>query len=104
MMQIELPHLNIFTKWDLVEDKQALEKLLDSQPSDLVDGFNKKYAKLSSTIAGLLEDFSLIRFVTLDITNEDSIDNVMAEIDMLVQYKEYTLPDDNIYNAQDQQE
>ena len=107
MMQVELPHINILTKWDLIEDKKALEIAMDSNPTDIVSNdteisnFNSKYHGLNKVIANVLEDFSLIRFVPLDITDEESIERVMNEVDMLVQYKEYASPDDLVYNEQD---
>jgi GTPase SAR1 family protein len=110
MMQIELPHMNVMTKCDLIEDKKELELIMESNPSQILNRdsetpkFNQKYHGLNSVIANILEDFSMIRFVSLDVTDEESIENVWSEIDMLVQYKENTLPDDSIYNKQDNNE
>jgi GPN-loop GTPase len=110
MAQIELPHLNILTKWDMVEDKKTIEYILDNDPSQIISQdpesskFNKKYNNLNKVIAEVLEDFSLVRFVPLDIGDEESIERVMIEVDTLVQYKEYTLPDDAIFNQQDTHE
>ena len=103
MVQVELPHLNILTKVDLIDDKTAIKSFIENDPSLIVSQqkdsslFNKKYNDLNRVIADVLEDFSLIRFITLDITDEESIENVMGEVDLLVQYKEFTLPDDAIY-------
>lgn len=86
---------------------KALEAVMDSNPSQIlandheITKFNKKYSDLNKVIADVLEDFSLIRFISLDITSEESIERIMLEVDMLVQYKEYTLPDDALYNKQD---
>mmetsp|Transcript_2187 Transcript_2187/g.2523 ORF Transcript_2187/g.2523 Transcript_2187/m.2523 type:complete len:88 (-) Transcript_2187:40-303(-) len=84
-----------------------MEMVMETDPTQLISKdtdtsrFNKKYHGLNQVIATLLEDFSLIRFVPLDITDEESIERVMNEIDMLVQYKEFASPDDAIYNQQD---
>lgn len=84
-----------------------MEHILESDPTQIIGNdkeaskFNKKYHTLNSEIANVLEDFSLIRFVPLDITDEESVERVMNEVDMLVQYKDYALPDDQIYNVQD---
>jgi len=108
MTQIELPHLNILTKCDLIEDKKALDIIMDSDPSQIIakdqqsSKFNEKYHNLNTVIAQVLEDFSLVRYVPLDIGDDESIERVMGEVDTLVQYKEYTLPDDSLYNKQDQ--
>ena len=107
MMQIELPHLNVLTKWDLIEDKKVMEQVMNSDPSEIVRNdkevskFNKKYHGLNAVIANVLEDFSLIRFIPMDITDEESIERVMSEVDTLVQYKDFAAPDDSFYNAQD---
>ena len=108
MVQIELPHLNILTKVDLIEDKKDIKSYIDNDPTLIVSQskdsslFNKKYNDLNRVIADVLEDFSLIRFLTLDITSEESIERVMGEVDLLVQYKEFTLPEDAIYNQLDE--
>ena len=108
MTQIELPHLNILTKCDLIEDKKALDIIMDSDPSQIIakdqqsSKFNEKYHNLNTVIAQVLEDFSLVRYVPLDIGDDESIERVMGEVDTLVQYKEYTLTDDSLYNKQDQ--
>jgi hypothetical protein len=80
---------------------------MDTDPSQIMakdsdtSKFNKKYNDLNRVIADVLEDFSLIRFLPLDISNDESIELIMGEVDTLVQFKEFTLPDDAIYNQQD---
>eukprot|EP00775_Hariotina_reticulata_P002292 gene2292-2602_t len=56
MVKLELPHINLLTKMDLAEDKQAVE--------------------------------ALVGFVPLDISDEDSIGEVLLQIDMAIQYGE----------------
>lgn len=108
MVQVELPHINVMSKCDLIEDKKSLKKALDVSLLELAKDqestkFNQKYAKLNEIIAGVLEDFSLIRFVPLDIQDEETIERVWLEVDSLVQYKEFSMPDEAIYDNIDAQ-
>ena len=62
---------------------------------------NKKYQKLNSVLAQVIEDFSMVQFVPLDNTDEESIENVLLQIDNAIQYgedlevKDKDAPDNN---------
>ena len=106
MIQVQLPHLNIMTKCDMIQDKLTLKKTMDISLVEVAKDensskFNQKYTGLNKMIAEVLEDFSLIRFVPLDIQNEESIDRVWSETDTLVQYKDFAMPDDAFYEEAD---
>ncbi|RZB62209.1 ATP bind 1 domain containing protein [Asbolus verrucosus] len=77
MMQIGLPHVNVLTKADLLKknsdklnfsldyytDVLNLDYLLDL----LDDGpFIKKYKKLNAALVELVQDYSLVCFISLD--------------------------------------
>jgi GPN-loop GTPase len=47
-----------------------------------------RYQKLNSAVAGLVDDYSMVSFVPLDINDEDSIADVLTQIDMSIQYGE----------------
>ena len=49
---------------------------------------NKKYQKLNNALAQIIEDFSMVQFVPLDNTDEESITNVLLHIDNAIQYGE----------------
>ena len=62
---------------------------------------NIKYQKLNNALAQIIEDFSMVQFVPLDNTDEESITNVLLHIDNAIQYgedldvKEKDAPDNN---------
>jgi hypothetical protein len=43
---------------------------------------------LNKAIAGVIYDYSLVKFYTLDMSKEDSITNLLVEIDLSIQYGE----------------
>lgn len=47
-----------------------------------------RFRRLNAAVAGLLDEYSLVSFVPLDITDEDSIGEVLLQIDMAIQYGE----------------
>jgi len=77
MLKLELPHINVLSKIDLITslgnldfslefytDVLDLNYLLDTLDQD---PFAKKHHKLNTQICGLVEDFGLVGFHTLDI-------------------------------------
>ncbi|CAH0549314.1 unnamed protein product [Brassicogethes aeneus] len=50
--------------------------------------FNKKYRKLSESIGHLIEDYSLVRFIPLNLKNEENISDILLTIDNIIQYGE----------------
>ncbi|XP_071955857.1 GPN-loop GTPase 2-like [Antedon mediterranea] len=91
MLQLELPHINVLSKIDLVETYGKLAFNLDyytevSDLSYLLDHledvpFVKKFKKLNEAMIGLIQDYSLVSFCTLNIQNKDSMLNVMKLVD-----------------------
>ena len=50
--------------------------------------WDEKHHHLTEALGHLIEDYSLVQFVPLDITDEDSITAVLAAIDNMIQYGE----------------
>jgi GTPase SAR1 family protein len=94
MMNLELPHVNVFSKVDLLEDKSQLEPYLIPDHQTLVgelhDRMRPKYKKLNTQIAQLLDDYSMVSFHPLDISDEDSLAFILYTVDSAVQYGEGT--------------
>mmetsp|Transcript_34223 Transcript_34223/g.61727 ORF Transcript_34223/g.61727 Transcript_34223/m.61727 type:complete len:281 (-) Transcript_34223:173-1015(-) len=92
MVRLELPHVNLLTKCDLVSDKDSLEEFLVPDPELLLNQLSKntgpRFKQLNKAIAGLLDEFSLLSFLALDISKEESITDVLLQIDMATQYGE----------------
>eukprot|EP01083_Nonionella_stella_P089899 251050_1 len=47
-----------------------------------------KQNRLTEAICSLLDDYSMVSFIPLNITDEESIDHVLAHIDHTIQYGE----------------
>lgn len=141
MIALELPHINILSKCDLV-DKERVDEVLDIESAtqlwdieerqrqgeeaaveefertgkfETAEGGNardtesaedkteaseskkrqaaielrrRKRDRLTEAICSLLDDFSMVSFLPLNITDEESIDFVLSNVDHTVQYGE----------------
>jgi hypothetical protein len=94
MVTLEIPHVNIMTKVDLLskKDQKELYKFLEPDANLLnetlnqTSRYNKKFAKLNKCLAKVIEDFSLVKFHPLDITDEDSINDSLIIVDNVCQF------------------
>ena len=50
--------------------------------------YRKKFHKLNKAIARVIDDYSLVKFQSLDIGDEDSINDILLVIDNILQYGE----------------
>ncbi|CAO3638193.1 unnamed protein product [Cunninghamella echinulata] len=91
MVQLELPHVNILSKIDLIEsygklrfnlqyytDVMDLSYLLESLNED---AFGSKFKKLNQALCELIEDFSLVGFYTLCVEDKSSMTKIQQVID-----------------------
>lgn len=118
MIMLEIPHLNVLSKMDLVKDqvrKKDLKRfltpgsdLLDDDPiaaasGELDDGRGevhdrdlvmrgKSFQRLNKAVAGLIESFSMVNYLKLDVTDEDSVGAILSYIDDIIQYHEAQEP------------
>lgn len=58
----------------------------------------KRHQKLTQALSGFIDDCMRVSFVMLDITDEDSINEVLAHTDHCVQYGEDAEPSDPVDN------
>ncbi|XP_011868632.1 PREDICTED: GPN-loop GTPase 2 isoform X1 [Vollenhovia emeryi] len=92
MLQIGLPHVNIMTKFDEMKkfsdrlafntdfytevlDLKYLLEQLDENP------FTAKYKKLNAALVSIIEDYSLVSFIPLDVTNKALLLRVKNAVD-----------------------
>ncbi|WCJ29243.1 GPN-loop GTPase QQT1 [Euphorbia peplus] len=91
MIHLELPHINVLSKIDLigsygtlafnlnfytdVQDLSYLQHHLDQDPRAA------KYRKLTKELCGVIEDYGLVDFTTLDIQDKESVGNLVRLID-----------------------
>jgi hypothetical protein len=119
MIMLELPHVNILSKMDLVKDmvgKKEMKRFIDpdsallddedtgrgtataltvdvASPTDadeLMSGGS--FAQLNRAVARLIDDFSMVSFLRLDVNEEDSVGDILSYIDDAIQYHEAQEP------------
>ncbi|VEU22970.1 DEKNAAC104202 [Brettanomyces naardenensis] len=109
MIFMELPHVNILSKMDLIKDtmsKREIRKFLCPDPMLLEDDeihddqkdlmlSNPKFRKLNKAIAQLVDDFGMVQFLPLDCSEKDqneSVRTIVATIDNITQWDENQEP------------
>ncbi|KAG4303109.1 hypothetical protein PCK1_000447 [Pneumocystis canis] len=95
MIMLEIPHINIMSKMDLIKSqicKSDLKRYLNPDPFLLIDDVNTKtnprYHDLNRAIVQLIDDFHMVSFLPLNIHDEDSIAMILAYIDDCSQWDE----------------
>jgi len=97
MINLELSHVNILSKVDLLspEAKKRLDTYLEPDTLTLLtsgagsrSAFDDKYQHLSEALARVLDDYSLVKFFPLDINDEENIGDLLITIDNVIQYGE----------------
>lgn len=103
MVGLEVPCVNVMSKMDLVKKgttgakrRKDVDRFLDPDPELLRESANKitnpKFHALNSALVQLIEDFNMVQFLPLDVTDEDSIGVVLSHIDNAIQYGEHEEP------------
>jgi len=91
MIHLELPHVNVLSKMDLLEqygeldfgleyytdvlDLEYLMQVLEKQPG------SKRFHALNEALIELVDDYALIRFHTLDVQDKDSMVSLLKALD-----------------------
>eukprot|EP00794_Sanderia_malayensis_P015616 gene15615-17190_t len=94
MLQLEIPHVNVMSKMDLLDAKSLrnIERYLDPDVDlimqELTTSMHPKHRRLNEVIGSLIENYSLVTFLPLDKNDEESITNLVAQIDHSIQYGE----------------
>lgn len=96
MVNLELPHINVLTKCDLLRNELDVEKYIEADTdaivADLRKNMHPKYKKLNEAMGELLDEYSLVSFVTLNKEDEDSIELCLAHVNHCIQYGENLEP------------
>jgi len=96
MVNLELPHINVLTKCDLLADETEIEQFLEADTEAIVSGLkqtmNPKFMKLNEAMGQLLDEYSLVSFVALNREDEDSIELCLAHVNHCIQYGENLEP------------
>lgn len=91
MLWMELPHVNVLSKVDIIEKYGRLHYNIDfyTDVMDLKflvdqfaeDPFMAKFKKLNLALTGIIEDYSLVSFFPLNIQEKKSMLNVLSAVD-----------------------
>ncbi|NWR65560.1 GPN2 GTPase, partial [Bucorvus abyssinicus] len=91
MLHVELPHINVLSKMDLIEQYGKLAFNLDyyTEVLDLSylvdhlasDPFFRNYRRLNEKLVEVVEDYSLVSFVPLNVQDKESMRQVMRAVD-----------------------
>lgn len=120
MIMLEIPHVNVLSKMDLVKGlvpRKELKRfidpdtsLLDDDPADTrnavvasqdrgVDPLTPgpllaggSFKRLNQAVAQLIDDFSMVSFLELNVQDEDSVGAILSYIDDAIQYHEAQEP------------
>ncbi|XP_072752179.1 GPN-loop GTPase 3 [Anoplolepis gracilipes] len=97
MINLEIPHVNILSKMDLLSKsaQKRLDNYIEPDPHSLLsdakdDPWNDRYCSLTESIGRIITDYSLVRFLPLNIKDEESIADIKLIIDNTIQYGEDT--------------
>ncbi|EZA49630.1 hypothetical protein DMN91_006109 [Ooceraea biroi] len=95
MVNLAIPHVNVLNKTDLLSKRaqKKLESFTEPDVNNLLsdaewDKWDKKYLRLTETIGKLVTDYSLVRFLPLNIKDEESVADVRLYIDVIMNYGE----------------
>jgi len=126
MLMLEVPHVNILSKMDLVKGTVARKdlkrfidpdiSLLDDTPANALSYAEEdeedpqasqsvmagtSFQKLNRAVGQLIDDFSMVSFLKLDAQDEDSVGAVLSYIDDAIQYHEAQEPREPMDEIQD---
>ncbi|KAI1941417.1 hypothetical protein LOZ58_003673 [Ophidiomyces ophidiicola] len=112
MILLEMPHVNILSKMDQVKGlvgKRELKRFTSVDVNLLAEEQGEKgipvdpsstgellsggsFKRLNRAVAQLIDDFSMVSFLKLNVQDEDSIAGVLSHIDDTIQYHEAQEP------------
>jgi len=120
MIMLEIPHVNVFSKMDLIKGtvpRKELKRFIDPDSSLLEDDPAEAHAvgtsadtlgadpsgaesvmaggsfkRLNRAVAQLIDDFSMVSFLQLDVQDEDSVGAILSYIDDAIQFHEAQEP------------
>ncbi|EZG89688.1 ATP-binding protein [Gregarina niphandrodes] len=103
MVMLEIPHINVLTKYDLLsrEDQERVDNLLDKSPEELMDGFQEglpaKFKQFVKGLISVIDSYSLVSYCCMNIEDEESIDHVLLCADMAIGYGDNLEPKEADY-------
>lgn len=99
MILLELPHINILSKIDMIKDEVSRKKLKRFLNPDAMilasnsdHSLNPRFERLNKSIANLVDDFGMVQFLPLESNNPDSVETIISYMDDITQWAESQEP------------
>jgi len=98
MTALELPHVSVISKCDLLPSREVLDDFLEADSSLLADrlreGTRPQFYKLNNAICQLIEEWNMVQFLPLnpDDDESESLDLILQQIDNAIQYHDDVEP------------
>lgn len=96
MTALELPHINVLSKCDLLPSRRSLEEFLDADARALsgmlIKGTRSRFYRLNSAICDMIDEWSMVQFMPLDPRDPDTLELIIAQLDNATQYYEDVEP------------
>lgn len=97
MIQLELPHVNVLSKIDLLDEDSMSQRLefftevmdlsvLTKNEQENPSPFFTRYAKLSEALASVVEDFGLVHFLPMNVMDDETVWTVAKTCDKALGY------------------
>jgi GTPase SAR1 family protein len=98
MTMLEIPHLNLISKCDLLsnDQKERIELFTEMDTLSIGSSIKKgtKLDKLTQKICELIDNFNLLHFYPFSIKDNDIVSGIATQIDILLQYADNADNDD----------
>ncbi|KAJ3310544.1 ATP binding protein [Boothiomyces sp. JEL0838] len=106
MLQLGIPHLNVMTKMDLIDENDPeLERFFSADTSLLLEDANAStrpdFHNLNQALVRLIDEYSMVNLIPLNIKDEDSIQYLLSHIDNAIQYGEDLEPKEVVDEIED---
>lgn len=93
MVKLEVPHINVMTKVDILSEsaKLALEDYTNPANYERVESkspYGNRYKALVDALFKVIDDYSLVNFYPLDSSDNESISYTLAMVDNMIQWGE----------------
>lgn len=97
MINLDIPFFNILTKTDCLstQAKKKLDDYLEPETDYLLmeesswnTAWSKKYQKLTKSLAQVIDDYSLVKFITMNMYEEESLNDILFAVDNALQFDE----------------
>lgn len=97
MINLEIPFFNILTKTDLLSKaaRKKLDEYLEPDTNFLLleesswnTAWSKKYKQLTKSLSRVIDDYSLVKFVPMNMYEEESLNDILFAVDEALQFDE----------------